>query len=144
MAADEVSLQAVNDIGPQVAHHVHTFFRQPHNLDILTRLLDAGIVWPAMVPQSTSQPLHGFTFVLTGVLQGMTRDEAKRSIKNAGGHVASQVSQSTSYLLAGASPGSKLKDAEEKGIPVLNEDAFNALLARCLTGEGNMSAAGTP
>lgn len=135
MAADEASLQQVDDIGPSVAHHVYTFFRQSHNLEVLSGLLEAGIRWPAIMPLSKEQSLSGMTFVITGTLTSMSRDEAKRRIKALGGKVTSQISRSTSYLVVGESPGSKLDEAQKLEISILTETEFMTLLETDLSAQ---------
>ncbi len=128
-AAAEATLQTVPDIGPTVARHVYTFFRQPHNLAVIRGLIDAGIHWDPMPepPAGAVQPLAGKTFVITGTLSTLTREEAKARVLALGGKAAGSVSQKTDYLVAGAEPGSKLDKAEALGIPILDEIAFLAL-----------------
>lgn len=128
MAADTQQLQAVTDVGPEVSRHVHTFFRQSHNRAIIDRLLQAGIHWPAVEPTRNQQSLSGQTFVITGTLASLTREEAKQRIKALGGKVTTQVSGSTSYLIAGESPGSKLETALAMHIKILTESDFLSLL----------------
>ena len=124
-AADEVTLQSAPDVGPTVARHVFTFFRQPHNLEVLQGLLDAGIHWDAMPERSTAAlPLAGKTFVITGTLDSLSREEAKALVLSLGGKAAGSVSAKTDYVVAGADPGSKLDKAQALGIPVLDEAAF--------------------
>lgn len=124
MAADEEELQNVPDIGPSVAHHIHTFFRQPHNVGVVRALLDAGVHWEEVAEVKTERPLQGRTFVLTGTLTSMSREEAKARLQALGGKVTGSVSKNTSYLIAGADPGSKLAKAQELGLEVLDEAAF--------------------
>ncbi len=128
MQADNDQLQAVPDVGPEVARHVSTFFRQEHNRDIIKQLLEAGIYWPDIESKPGRLPLSGQTFVITGTLSGMRRDEAKQRIKTLGGKVASQVSRSTTYLIVGESPGSKRDEAQAFNIPLLTEQDFITML----------------
>jgi DNA ligase (NAD+) len=128
MAADEEALQKVPDIGPSVAHHIYTFFRQPHNVEVVQALLDAGVHWDEIEEVKTDQPLQGRTFVITGTLSAMSRDEAKARLQALGAKVTGSVSKNTSYVIAGADPGSKLAKAEELGVEVLDEAAFLRLI----------------
>jgi DNA ligase (NAD+) len=129
-AADEEELQAVQDVGPSVAHHIHTFFRQPHNLEVIQALLDAGIRWDPLpeLPATEELPLQGKTFVITGTLSAMSREEAKARLQALGGKVTGSVSKNTSYVIAGAEPGSKLAKAQELGVEVLDEEGFWGLV----------------
>lgn len=129
MDADEPALQEVPDVGPKVAARIADFFREEHNREVIDRLLAAGIEWEeGERAEAGPKPLEGQTFVLTGSLESMTRDEAKDRITALGGKVAGSVSKKTSYVVAGADPGSKLARAEELGVPVLDEQALLKLL----------------
>ncbi|MBN1379357.1 MAG: NAD-dependent DNA ligase LigA [Gammaproteobacteria bacterium] len=131
MQADEEKLQTVQDIGPVVAQHVVTFFKQKHNLEIIHRLQQAGINWPSIQKISGDKlPLAGKTYVLTGTLSGMTRDEAKQKLQALGAKVAGSVSKSTTAVIAGENAGSKLEKAESLGIPVLTEADLRKLLQK--------------
>jgi DNA ligase (NAD+) len=131
MAANEEELREVPDVGPIMADAIHTFFRQPHNQDVIMDLRRAGITWPDLPPKPAApRALAGKTFVLTGTLVGMTRDEARDRIVALGGKVAGSVSSRTSYVVAGADPGSKLDRAVKLGLPVLDEDQFVSLLRK--------------
>lgn len=132
MDADEDELQTVPDVGPSVAGHVHTFFRQTHNREVIQGLLEAGVHWDAMPerPPAAELPLAGKTLVITGTLEGLSRDEAKALVLSLGGKAAGSVSKKTDYVVAGAEPGSKLAKAEALGIPVLDEDGFLRLCGR--------------
>ncbi|WP_341501481.1 NAD-dependent DNA ligase LigA [Gallaecimonas sp. GXIMD4217] len=128
--ADLETLQAVPDVGPIVAQHIHTFFRQPHNLEVLEALLEAGLHWPEVaVKEESEQPLKGQTAVLTGTLSQMGRSEAKGKLESLGVKVAGSVSKNTDFLVAGEKAGSKLAKAQELGVKVLDEDAMLALFA---------------
>ena len=133
IAADEATLQTVPDVGPTVAHHLHTFFRQPHNLEVIARLREAGIVWEPMpeLPAGTELPLAGKTLVITGTLATLSRDEAKALVQSLGGKAAGSVSAKTDYVVVGQEAGSKLAKAQDLGIPVLDEAQF---LSLCKTG----------
>ncbi|GAB4359302.1 MAG: NAD-dependent DNA ligase LigA [Gammaproteobacteria bacterium] len=129
--ADEEQLQRVPDVGPVVAGHIVRFFRQPHNIEVVEALIDRGVHWPPVEPiVGQEAPLAGQTFVLTGTLRSMTRDEAKARLQALGAKVAGSVSRKTSYVVAGEEPGSKLAKAESLGVAVLDEAAFIALLRK--------------
>ncbi|HHH36091.1 MAG TPA: NAD-dependent DNA ligase LigA [Gammaproteobacteria bacterium] len=127
--ADEDTLQQVPDIGPIVAAHIAAFFRQPHNREVIDKLLAAGIHWPAVeTPTAGEQPLAGKTFVLTGTLS-RPRNEIKAELQALGAKVTGSVSKKTDYVVAGEAAGSKLAKAEALGITVLDEEQLNNLLA---------------
>lgn len=127
MHADEESLQTVSDIGPVVAKHIASFFQENHNRIAIEKLLHAGIHWEK-VKTVSNMPFAGKTFVLTGTLQTLSRDEAKEKLENLGAKVAGSVSSKTSYVVVGADAGSKLKKAQELGVPVLEEEEFLKLI----------------
>ena len=119
-------LQQVDDVGPIVASHIEKFFRQPHNRDVISELLELGIHWPA-IAQTTADdtlPLTGQTWVLTGTLHSMTRGEGKDILQQLGAKVAGSVSAKTTVLLAGEKAGSKLTKAQNLGVEVISEDEF--------------------
>lgn len=129
MEADEQTLQNVPDIGPIVAAHIAAFFRQRHNREVIQRLRAAGVTWPSVKrAPAACLPLAGKTFVLTGTLERMTRDEAKEKLQALGAKVSGSVSSKTSYVVAGADPGSKLDKARELNVEVLDEAALLKLL----------------
>jgi len=119
-------LQEVPDVGPVVAERVATFFRQPHNREVIDALLGAGIHWPHR--ERAAAPAHGHldgeTWVVTGTLETMTREEAREKIRQAGGKVSDSVSRKTTAVVAGSDPGSKLRKAEELGVAVITENEF--------------------
>ena len=130
MVASEDALLQVADVGPVVAHSIHTFFAQPHNREVVQALRDAGVTWPegeALAP--TEMPLAGTTVVLTGSLPSMGRDEAKEKLEALGAKVAGSVSKKTHYVVAGADAGSKLDKAHALGVPVLDDAGLALLLA---------------
>lgn len=127
MKTSAEELEAVRDIGPVVARHIVNFFQQPHNIDVINKLLDAGIKWPE-VKVNRQQPLAGQTYVLTGTLSGMTRDEAKAKLQALGATVSGSVSAKTTAVIAGEKAGSKLARAEKLGVRVLGEDDLLHLL----------------
>jgi DNA ligase (NAD+) len=126
-AADE-EIQRVPDVGPVVAKNVAAYFHDSDNAAIVDRLLAAGISWPAPTPASAQTKLTGKTFVLTGTLEALTREAAGEAITQLGGKVSGSVSKKTHYVVAGAEAGSKLKKAQQLGVPVLDEAAFLKLL----------------
>ncbi|MES9992662.1 MAG: NAD-dependent DNA ligase LigA [Candidatus Thiodiazotropha sp.] len=126
--ADQDSLQETPDVGPIVAAHVHSFFRQAHNREVIEQLLRAGIHWPAVaVRPVTDNPLSGKTVVISGTLS-RPRDEIKQELQSLGAKVTGSVSKKTDYLLAGDAAGSKLTKAEKLGVAVLNEASLKELL----------------
>lgn len=128
--ADEEALQEVADVGPVVAHFVAEFFLQEHNREAVTALKAAGVTWEDRdQPVNTADlPLKGLTYVLTGTLEAMSRDDAKAHLLALGAKVAGSVSAKTDYVVAGPGAGSKLQKAEELNIPVLDEAGLLALL----------------
>ncbi len=122
-AADEQALQEVPDVGPVVAAHVHAFFREKHNHDVINRLLQAGIHWPEVAPRREAAPLSGRSFVLTGTLEGFSRNKAKARLEALGAKVTGSVSGKTDYVVAGADPGSKLVKARELDVPIIDDHA---------------------
>jgi DNA ligase (NAD+) len=129
MDASEDALAQVADVGPVVAHSIHTFFAQAHHREVVQGLRAAGVHWTegeALAP--TEMPLAGLTVVLTGTLANMGRDEAKDKLEALGAKVAGSVSKKTSYVVAGAEAGSKLEKAQALGVPVLDEAGLMQLL----------------
>lgn len=137
MDASEQQLLEVPDVGPIVAQSIHTFFAQPHNREVVEQLRAAGVTWPehegSAAANAAPLPLAGKTFVLTGTLPTLSREEAKEMIEAAGGKVAGSVSKKTTCVVAGAEAGSKLDKARELGIEILDEDGLRALLAGAAT-----------
>jgi DNA ligase (NAD+) len=130
MDATAEQLLQVNDVGPVVAQSLRAFFDQPHNREVVEQLRAAGIRWADSegAADSGPKPLAGQTFVLTGTLPTLSRDEAKDLIEAAGGKVSGSVSKKTHFVVAGAEAGSKLDKARELGVTVLDEDGLRALL----------------
>jgi DNA ligase (NAD+) len=131
MDASVEQLLEVNDVGPVVAASVRTFFEQPHNRKVIDDLRSLGFSWPEHDGErdKTPKPLSGQTFVLTGTLPTLEREEAKALIEAAGGKVAGSVSKKTSVVVAGDAAGSKLDKARELGIEIIDEAALRMLLA---------------
>lgn len=129
VAADVDALQQVPDVGPIVAQCIADFFGEPHNREVIEQLRAAGVQWAEGEPQGTvAGALAGKTFVLTGTLPTLSRDEAKALIEARGGKVAGSVSKKTHYVIAGAEAGSKLDKAQALGLAILDEDGLRALL----------------
>ena len=126
--ASEEEIQRVPDVGPVVAKQVAAYFSDADNAAMVNRLLAAGMSWPQPSPASASSAQRDKTFVLTGTLNSLTREEATEAIVQRGGKVSGSVSKKTHYVVAGAEAGSKLKKAEQLGVPILDEAAFLKLL----------------
>jgi DNA ligase (NAD+) len=128
MQANEASLMAVPDVGPVVAKSIIEFFKQKHN-KVVIRKLTKVITWPKVkVKPAKELPLHGKTFVLTGTLSDMTRDDAKAALQALGAKVSGSVSKNTDYVVIGENPGSKAEKAEALGVEMLDEKALHKLL----------------
>ena len=129
MQASAEQLAQVPDVGPVVAASIHTFFQQEHNREVIAQLRAAGIHWPEGEPSpAATLPLAGQTFVLTGTLPTLSRDEAKAMLEAAGAKVAGSVSKKTHCVVAGEEAGSKLDKARELGVRVIDEAGLRALL----------------
>lgn len=129
MAASEEQLLGVEDVGPIVANHIVHFFQQEHNQEIIAALLAEGLTWPAIEKNNAQQAsLTGQTWVLTGTLESLTRDEAKSRLEALGAKVSGSVSAKTHCVVAGVKAGSKLAKAEALGIQVMDEEALLSLL----------------
>lgn len=134
MQASEEELQAVNDVGDIVAEHVKLFFAQSHNLEVIKALVNAGIEWPILISKEKNElPLLGKTYVLTGTLSQLKRNDAKQALQALGAKVSGSVSSKTDCVIAGEAAGSKLTKAQELNIPIIDEaeliillDTFNA------------------
>ena len=135
MDASEEQLLQVADVGPIVAHSIRTFFGQPHNSEVVRQLRAAGVHWTEGEPSAAAQlPLAGQTFVLTGTLPNLSRDQAKAMLEAAGAKVAGSVSKKTHCVVAGAEAGSKLDKARELGVRVIDEAGLLELLAHPAAG----------
>ena len=132
--ADTETLVSVHEVGPQVAERIVQFFSDARSRQMVDNLLTAGVdpqaPLKAVEGGSGEAAFSGFSFVLTGTLSGRSRSEAKAAIEALGGRMSSSVSKNTSFLVAGERPGSKLKNAESLGVEILDEDAFEQMLAR--------------
>ena len=130
MQADAENLQLVEDVGPVVAENIRHFFDQERNRDVVGELLEAGVNWPQIESSGSSleQNLDGRTYVITGTLEGYSRDQAARALKDRGAKVSGSVSAKTTAVIAGEKPGSKVTKAEALGVEVLDQAAFEQLL----------------
>jgi DNA ligase (NAD+) len=130
LGATEDDLLRVKDVGPVLAESIARFLREPHNREGILQLRAAGVHWPEGPPQGApAGALSGRTFVLTGTLPTLSREDAKALIEARGGKVAGSVSTKTDYVVAGAEAGSKLARAEELGVAIVDEDQLRAMLA---------------
>ncbi len=130
MKATEEELEAIYDVGPQMSKSIRAFFENPENQKVIHRLKEAGLNFEASVSEAEPQILDGKTFVLTGSLESMTREEAKNKILSLGGKVSSSVSKKTDFVIAGENPGSKFRKAQELGVKIINEEEFLRLLEK--------------
>ena len=121
-------LQEAEEVGPKVAESVYRFFREPRNRSLVEGLRQAGLTFYQQPRRPTKGPFHGLTFVLTGSLPTLSREQAKRKIEEAGGKVAGSVSKKTNYVVAGEDAGSKLAKARELKIAIMNEEQLLGLL----------------
>jgi DNA ligase (NAD+) len=131
LAADATQIQQVPDVGPIVAAHIFAFVSSKEHREVLERLQGLGVTWSPVEPlpsQAGEDTLVGQTFVVTGTLESMTREEAQEALIALGAKVSKSVSKKTTYVIAGAEAGSKLQKAQELGVEVLDEKAFLALL----------------
>ena len=131
MGAEEEELQNVPDVGPIVASRIRAFFNESHNAEVIQRLRDSGVHWKDSKPAATTTDgaLAGKTFVLTGTLSGMTRDEAKDRIQALGGKVTGSVSKKTDFVVYGDNPGSKFTKAQKLAVDTIDQDGLEKLLA---------------
>jgi len=128
--ADEDALKEVQDVGDIVATHIYEFFNEPANVQIIDKLISAGVNWPVMeAPSIEAQPLAGKTIVLTGTLQQMGRSEAKAKLQDLGAKVSGSISAKTDLLIAGEKAGSKLSKANDLDIEIWDEQGFVDYLA---------------
>lgn len=145
MNARPGELQQIPGIGPEIAQSVSEFFSEPRNREVVQRLLEAGVnpqpppspaEWAAAagVAVGDKLPLSGKTFVLTGALESFTREQATAALQALGAKVTNSVSKKTDYVIVGADPGSKLRKAQELGVPTLDEEGFKKLLAQASRG----------
>lgn len=128
-SATEEQLMEAPEVGAKVAQAIRRFFDNQHNRELLERLRDAGLTFTQTKLRNEGGPFSGLTFVITGTLPSMSREEAKAMIENAGGKATDSVSKKTNYLVAGESAGSKLEKANKLGVPVIDEHELRRLLS---------------
>ena len=130
--ADEHTLIKIKGINDILARNIVSFFNAPENIKVIKQLQECGVSWDAEAQKKSFSPslIKGKNFVLTGSLVNFKREEVKNKIEELGGRVSGSVSKKTDFVIAGIDPGSKLKDAIELGINVLDEENFLSLLAK--------------
>ena len=129
MDAGLEDLQKVNDIGPRVAESLKEWFEKKENMDLVKKLVENGAtIEDRKIGKSKDQRFDGMTFVLTGTMAGLTRNEAEEKIRHLGGKISSSVSKKTSCIVAGENPGSKLDKARDLGVRVIEEEEFNKII----------------
>jgi len=129
IGANEQELEEVQDVGPVVAMSIRRFFDEQHNVGVIEKLRAGGVTWKDSEPAAVKRgPLAGKTFVLTGTLPSMSREEAKEQIEALDGKVAGSVSKKTDYVVAGADAGSKLEKAQQLGIAIVDEEGLRRIL----------------
>lgn len=128
--AGRETLEQIHGIGPTMAEDIYSFFHEKHNREVIRALIKAGIHWPKPARVKKSTTLAGKTFVLTGGLGTMTRDEAKRRLQELGAKVIGSVSKKTDYVIIGDEPGSKADKARELGVTMLDEKEFLKLIGK--------------
>ncbi len=134
MAANEEKLTAIPDVGPVVADSIAHFFHETHNRTVIDKLIDYGVHWADIkIDEDIHKPLENQTFVVTGTLSDMGRDEAKSALEQLGAKVSGSVSKKTNYVVVGEKPGSKAAKAESLGIEMLDEKAFKIFLQKVQT-----------
>ena len=127
-SSNKDALEKINDIGPIVANSIHVWFQNPYNIKLLDKLTKAGISTTKMADPRVNEFINDKTFVLTGSLDAISRDEAKDKIRNLGGKVSDSVSKTTNYVIAGSDAGSKLDKATKLGVKVIGEKEFLEML----------------
>ena len=132
LAAGADEIERVPDVGPVIAASVHRFFQQPHNREVIAALRERGVHWSPVEPSAAASgsPFSGKSWVLTGTLSALTREEAQERILELGGKVSGSVSKKTDYVIAGEDAGSKLRKAQELGVEVISEQQFLELLKK--------------
>ncbi|MBN8586394.1 MAG: NAD-dependent DNA ligase LigA [Ignavibacteria bacterium] len=130
IAASKEEIESIHEIGPRIAESVYDFFHTKSNLQMVEKLRKAGLNFEMEVTPNASNKLEGLTFVVTGTLEKYKREEVEELIETLGGKAASSVSKKTSYVLAGAEAGSKLKKAESLGVKVIDEAEFDKMIKK--------------
>lgn len=126
------ALLEVSNIGPVAAEYIHAFFRDKHNRMVIDSLIKAGISWPMIEADVSKKPLMGKTFVITGTLESLTREEVKEKLEAFGAKVTNTISSKTDYLVLGENPGSKLTKAKKLNVETIDETALLKLLRRVI------------
>ena len=128
--ASQEELEQVYEVGPKLAESIYRFLKQPENRELIEKLEAAGLPMKSddFVPPEMAQVFEGKTFVLTGTLEGMTREEATSIIEHRGGRVSSSISKKTNFVLVGRDAGSKLDKARKLGVQILDEQQFRTML----------------
>jgi len=129
MSATQEGLTAIDEIGPEIAASIVEFFHEQKNIHVINKFSRAGVV-PRSREKQDQAPLKGQSFVFTGTLQTLARNEAKTIVENLGGAVLAGVTRKTSYVVAGSDPGSKLDKARSSGIKIISENEFLKLIGR--------------
>lgn len=129
MAAKQEDLTLINEIGPEIAASIVEFFHEHKNVEVMNKFNKAGVV-PQKKEISGNAPLQGKSFVFTGSMESMGRNEAKTIVENLGGTIHSSVTKKTTYVVAGSDPGSKLDKAKSSGIKIISEEEFLKLIGR--------------
>ncbi|HRZ87762.1 MAG TPA: helix-hairpin-helix domain-containing protein, partial [bacterium] len=125
-AATADELMTVREVGPEIAASIVDFFRDPKNMAVIDKLFAAGVSCERE-KEAAGGYFAGQTFVFTGTLQGMTREQAQELVERCGGHAASSVSKKTNWVVAGAEAGSKAEKAKKLGVPLIGEDDFRKM-----------------
>jgi DNA ligase (NAD+) len=129
MEASEERLMEIPTVGPEIAKSIVSFFREEKNRRVIEKMLDAGVKIEYKNAGTIHElPLQGKTFVFTGTLESLTREEAKRIVEELGGRVSSSVTKKTDYVVLGEDPGSKLDTAKSLGIKIIGEEEFKKLI----------------
>ncbi|MFP3879820.1 MAG: NAD-dependent DNA ligase LigA [Dehalococcoidia bacterium] len=128
--ADREQIQKIREVGPEIAASVEEFFAEEQNEEVLKRLFEAGVEIEQMPERKGKLPLEGKTFVFTGALEKHTRSEAEQMVESLGGRVASSVSSNTDFVVVGDEPGSKLNEAKEHDVRIIEEKGFEELVAQ--------------
>ena len=129
IAAKQEDLTVINEIGPEIAASIVEFFHEHKNIDVMNKFSKAGVI-PQKKEIQTNTPLQGKSFVFTGTMESMDRNEAKTIVDNLGGTIHSSITKKTTYVVAGSEPGSKVDKAKSSGIKIISEEEFLKLISR--------------
>ena len=129
IAAKQEDLTAINEIGPEIAASIVEFFHENKNIDVMNKFSKAGVI-PQKKEIDGNAPLQGKSFVFTGTMEHMGRNEAKIIVENLGGTIHSSVTKKTTYVVAGSEPGSKLDKARSSRIKIISEEDFLKLIGK--------------